>query len=116
MQRYIKIFYQKVKFNFFINYFLFIFAEIKYKTMKAKDKAKKLVNKYCALHFEQKKGGLIIIDLEKSKQCALIAVDQIIKVCPYISKNNCTSLEQVRADDIEFSEYWQEVKQEILKL
>ena len=50
------------------------------------------------------------------KQCVLKMVDEIIEVCPYISKNNCTSLEQVRADDIEFSEYWQEVKQEIEKL
>jgi hypothetical protein len=50
------------------------------------------------------------------KKCALIAVNEIIKVCPYISKNNCTSLEQVRADIIEFSEYWEEVKQEIINL
>ena len=52
----------------------------------------------------------------EAKQCALIAVDEIIKVCPYISKNNCTSLEQVRADEVEFSDFWQEVKKEIQKL
>jgi hypothetical protein len=37
LQRYIKIFYQKVKINFFINYFIFIFAEIKCKIMEAKE-------------------------------------------------------------------------------
>jgi hypothetical protein len=55
-------------------------------------------------------------DYQQALECAKISVDEIIKVCPYISKNNCTSLEQVRADVIEFSEYWQEVKQEIEKL
>ena len=37
LQRYIKIFYQKVKINFFIRKLLFIFAEIKYETMEAKE-------------------------------------------------------------------------------
>ena len=45
--------------------------------MTPKEKAKNLVDKYCALHFEQKRGS-IIIDLEKAKQCALIAVDELI--------------------------------------
>ena len=84
--------------------------------MTPKEKAKELFTSYLILFPE------FYNDLEygyndvKAKQCALIAVDEIIKVCPYISKNNCTSLEQVRADEIEFSEYWQEVKQEIEKL
>jgi hypothetical protein len=84
--------------------------------MTPKEKAEELYNKM----YGETPIRAIISEIEKdkqcAKQCALIAVYEIIKVCPYISKNNCTSLEQVRADDIEFSEYWQEVKQEIEKL
>lgn len=68
--------------------------------MEPKLKAKELVDKCCALHFEQKRGS-IIIDLEKAKQCALIAVDEILFTV-FTHKNSC--------------EYWQKVKQEIQKL
>ena len=53
---------------------------------------------------------------ELSKQSALIAVDEIIKVCPYTSKENCETRQQLNADNIYFVEYWNEVKQEIEKL
>ena len=81
--------------------------------MTPKEKAKELINKFTRFHTN---GVYSIVHKDVAKQFALIAVDEIIKVCPYISKNNCTSLEQVRADEIEFSDYWQEVKQEIEKL
>lgn len=70
--------------------------------MTSKEKAKELVDKYILLvpeHF----GGM---DLELAKQCALICVDECLKI--------------ERKKDMDFSkrniEYWQEVKQEIEKL
>ena len=52
----------------------------------------------------------------QAKECALLAVDEVIKVCPYYSKEGCETIEQLRANDYEFITYWQEVKQEIEKL
>ena len=59
--------------------------------MTAVKKAKELVRKYWDL------GG---IDVLEAKQCALIAVDEILKAIP-------------NYEDIE---YWHAVKQELLKL
>ena len=53
---------------------------------------------------------------ELSKQSALIAVDEIIKVCPYMKQKDWENLQQLNADNIYFVEYWNEVKQEIEKL
>jgi hypothetical protein len=76
-----------------------------------KEKAKELVDKYCAYHFEQKRGS-IIIDLEKAKQCALIAVkfaqERVNDVADHIF------LDSTDATNEEL-EYLEEVKQEILK-
>ena len=107
MQRYIKIFYQKVKFYFFINYFLFIFAEIKYETMEAKEKAKELFDKYDNILYKEYN------NLE-AKQCALIAVDEIINSSPSLPILGDGG---TYGEDIELStKYYQEVKEEILKL
>jgi len=76
LQRYIKIFYQKVKFNFFINYFLFIFAEIKCKIMSSpKEKAKELIEKYDCINFEISAYKNWV---EAAKQCALIAQQNLL--------------------------------------
>jgi hypothetical protein len=76
--------------------------------MTPKEKAKELVDKHCANHFEQKRGS-IIIDLEKAKKSALISVEEIIKVIyKYSIHSDCS-------EDASL-EYWQEVKEEILKL
>lgn len=65
--------------------------------MTPKEKAIELVNQYdeTLTYLESK---------SKAKECALIAVDEIIKVLWHTHKN-----------EIEFR-YWQEVKQEIEKL
>jgi hypothetical protein len=59
--------------------------------MKAKEKAKELVDKFTVVGLQQRSEGIA---------CALIAVDEILKekYCIYKTK------------------YWQEVKSEILKL
>ena len=67
--------------------------------MTAKEKAKELVRKYWDL------GG---IDVLEAKQCALIAVDEIIK------EIDVFFLHRYDATDRYF--YWKEVKQEIEKL
>ena len=61
--------------------------------MTPKEKAKELVNKYW--------GKGITNDKEIAKQCALIAVDEIISTTKYGSKGDI---------------YWKEVKQEINNL
>ncbi len=73
--------------------------------MEAKEKAKELVNKYLQIY-----DGRVV----EGKKCALIAVDEIFEHIDYIF----TELEKDKFpnkfdDEIE---YWNEVKQEILKL
>ena len=76
--------------------------------MKPKEKAIELVSK-----FDKAVNTHTNIPLKK---CALIAVDEAIEVCPYLSKEYCDTSEQMRAYDIQFVSYWEEVKQEIEKL
>jgi len=76
--------------------------------MTPKEKAKELVNKYLRTYPIYNNPTVVIsYTNNEAKQCALIAVDEII--------NN--SLEYMGCDlkDGEII-YWQEVKQEILKL
>jgi hypothetical protein len=68
--------------------------------MKAKDKAKELVDRYAELSIVTTYNGND--EKEISKQCALIAVDEILTELHWRSKSRC--------------DYWQEVKQEIEKL
>lgn len=64
--------------------------------MTKQEKAMQLISKFVSLGFT----------LEASKECALIAVDEILKVCEK-EITNCS-------DKTFF--YWQEVKQEIEKI
>jgi hypothetical protein len=65
--------------------------------MTPKEKAKELVEKF---------SNVALLDDYESKQCALIAVDEILKVCEK-EITNCS-------DKTFF--YWQELKQEVEKL
>ena len=67
--------------------------------MEPKEKAIQLVDKYRS--FE--KDGQRLIPLEYAIKCALIAVDEILKVCEF---------HKLSAE----KDWWQEVKQEIEKL
>jgi hypothetical protein len=62
--------------------------------MTPQEKAKELVEKYAIWSWNE-----TVCDYEVAKQCALIAVDEIIKYC-----------------HAEHIEYWEEVKTEIEKL
>ena len=61
-----------------------------------KEKAKELVEKYAIWSWNE-----VYCDYEVAKQCALIAVDEIIRIENH-HKNN------------KWVEYWQEVKQELI--
>jgi hypothetical protein len=81
--------------------------DIKYRnnTMTPKEKAEELLGKYLAIQF----GDFPTTD---AKQCALIAVDEIIN-SNY--KNTLNDL-GYRYTVNELNDYWHEVKQEIEKL
>jgi len=82
--------------------------------MTPKEKAEKLIGKFKPLCVNVKHTGILdglatvmnddFINLIASKQCALIAVDEIIN-----------SVDNEHVSDI-FNDYWEEVKQEIEKL
>ena len=74
--------------------------------MTPKEKAEELVNKY-STYVVMWAGG-IETSKQNVKQCALIAVNEIVK---------CTKYEEQKFDNDRFAEdFWQEVKQEIEKL
>ena len=81
--------------------------------MTAKDKAKELIDK---MKLATDEFGYININKERHKQCALIAVDDIIRVCPYFDSKIRETDDQLSAFDFQFVSYWQEVKQEIERL
>ena len=75
--------------------------------MTAKEKAKELYNKMYETGFKPKS---VLIRIEQAKECALIAVDEII----YGYEFDSLDIEHKRImDNINF---WDEVKQEIEKL
>jgi len=72
--------------------------------MNAKDKAEELVNKYLL-------ATPVGFHIDDAKQCALIAVDEIIKSSPNYPSKPLETLPFFNA-----SKFWEEVKQEIEKL
>jgi hypothetical protein len=77
--------------------------------MTPKEKAKELVNKYLRTYPIYDNPTVVIsYTYNEAKQCALIAVDEIIKAIPDASDDNSPYNHELK--------YWQEVKQEIEKL
>ena len=77
--------------------------------MKAKDKAKELVNGYRILLMnEDTECGNEILCTSIAKKCTLVAVDEIIKVLEDLSNDKVSYIYEVA--------YWHEVKFEINKL
>jgi hypothetical protein len=76
--------------------------------MEAKEKAKELVNKYDCINFEISAYKNWV---EAAKQCALIAVEELINsTVDYLYPQSKFTRNTLKR------EYWQEVKQELLKL
>jgi hypothetical protein len=79
--------------------------------MTPKEKAKELVDKYMNIN-KLKLSDYSVIYTPTAKQCALIAVDEIIILLPNINETPPI----YRKSDGFYFQYWQEVKQEIEKL
>ncbi len=69
--------------------------------MTPKEKAKELVEKMAIYHWTD------VCDYEGAKQCALIAVDEIIELAYWEYMESMGEKEE---------KYWEEVKQEIINL
>jgi hypothetical protein len=76
--------------------------------MTPKEKAVELYNKYEQLGKDFTRG---VSMADFAKECALIAVDEILTIVKFYEKQNCRLL----IDNMKVL-YWQEVKQEIEKL
>jgi hypothetical protein len=72
--------------------------------MKAKEKANQLVNKF----IKHSRADKDLKPIESAKQCALIAVDQIILANPHSNPFNTESVSTMK--------YWVDVRKEIDKL
>lgn len=80
--------------------------------LSAKETAKNLFNKY-ATYVVMWSGG-VNVEIQNCKQCALIAVDEIINASPSLPMQGDGG---TFGEDIELStKYWQDVKSEIQKL
>ena len=71
--------------------------------MTPKEKAKELVDKFYYIPNSQ---GIFMMQDYQAKECALIAVDEILNTIEYSSQ----------ADELSKVNYWQEVKQQIENL
>jgi len=78
--------------------------------MKAEEKALRLCQQYGLITFATKHNDGYTLPLEMAKQCALIAVDEIIKECYRWTGQGNGQWENARL------EYWERVKYEINKL
>jgi hypothetical protein len=72
-------------------------------------KAAQLVNKYFNFIY-------LDLDYEQAKQCALIAVDELIESFNCIYDASIRNIEKYSGAKYGMKDYWQEVKQEIEKL
>jgi hypothetical protein len=85
--------------------------------MTPKEKAQELVEKFkpfAHAEWDEWDGYNEKTNKENSEECALIAVDEILKVVAPIIDMNEKYFQELRADQTEY--YWQQVKTEIEKL
>ena len=68
--------------------------------MTPKEKAFELAHKFRLLEIRTSENSYMMISMADAKQCALIAVDEILKIC--VDSLGLTELD-----------YWQDVKEEI---
>jgi hypothetical protein len=71
--------------------------------MTPKEKAFELAHKFRLIDIRTSESTTMMISMTDAKQCALIAVDEILKIC--VDSLGLTELD-----------YWQDVKEEIQKL
>lgn len=79
--------------------------------MSVEEKAKKLIEMFMPFCFRVNEGGAI--QVESAKQCALIAVDEILEC---VWKESTFKHWKVAVADYTTKEFWEQVKTEINKL
>jgi hypothetical protein len=77
---------------------------LKTKNMNAKEKAKELIEKYLKLDIEigGQYDGYLTMKMHDAKECALIAVDEILNSRPVITDSQ-----------VEYNNFWNDVKSEL---
>lgn len=83
--------------------------------MEAKAKAKELINKFTP-HTRDWTGVVWIDNAESAKECALIAVDEILVIAKYLDTYSIEKMWREEPDYETNVSYWQQVKQEINSL
>jgi len=78
--------------------------------MTPKEKAQNLFNK---IYEVEDTLGNYPMCVETAKKCALITVDEIIKVCPYLDSSNRVDLNELDAPIEQYVSFWEEVQIEI---
>jgi branched-subunit amino acid permease len=82
--------------------------------MTPQEKAKELINRYSEIEIEPGRfDGYITMNLYEAIKCAIIAVDEILKT---IMSRYLINNQEVANFQIEKMVYWQEVKEELIKL
>ena len=79
--------------------------------MTPKDKAENLLNKYWKSCYD--KHDFAKLNKEDAKQCALIAVNELIESFNSIYDASIRNIEKYSGAKYGMKDYWQEVKQEI---
>ena len=82
--------------------------------MTPKEKAKELYNKFLNPSGDTYLYGML--EHESAKECALIAVDELIESFNSIYDASIRNIEKYSGAKYGMKDYWQEVKQEIEKL
>jgi hypothetical protein len=101
-----------------------IYLHLIKKNMTPEEKAKELFDKFSRhiMHFDEFEGWKEYIDSSEAKQCALIAVDEIINSTPldpnFADWDDCGGEHRYwyDAQKTQAFHYWQEVKKEIENL
>ena len=87
--------------------------------MTSKEKAKELIEKFMPYMYCYMGSGMLSNDynekvaIDNAKKCALITVDEIIKVCPYLDSSNRVDLNELDAPIEQYVSFWEEVQIEI---
>lgn len=80
--------------------------------MTPKEKAWEIVLKYRLIEFDKTENTRLMISLKDAKECALIAVDEIIEATSMYQYGINNALEHIPSKIVKHP-YWQDVKQEI---
>lgn len=82
--------------------------------MTPKQEAERLIKKFtfANIYFTDGANGALL----NAKFCAESCIDELMNVCPYLSKKDCETVEELRATDNQFTSYWLDVRNEIQKL